>query len=336
MMGLKKTYHSLLALFVLMVFGINLKAQDPQFSQFYAAPLFVNPAFTGTFPQHRFILNYRNQWPALKKQFVSYNASYDLYMPEINSGVGIQLTHDKAGTAALQYTAATGLFAYEFRINRDWVFKPGLAFSGYTRTVDMNQLVFADQIARGSGRATVEFIEQDPRVYFDFSAGGLFYNESFWFGFSAHHLNEPNQSLLGEFGKLPVKYSAHGGFRYVIRRGVMDRIERAFWFASNYKRQNISSQLDVGAYFEFFPVLFGLWYRGIKVGSGEESYENRDAVVVMVGTELESMRFGYSYDITVSQLFGNVGGAHEFSLIFAFKDNRPKKRRVRMVPCPSF
>ncbi len=323
--------------FSLLLFsGLTAAAQDPQLSQFYANPLFLNPAFTGSNPQHRFVLNYRNQWPALQKAFVTYAASYDLHAPELNSGFGLQLIHDQAGVAALQFTAARGLFAYEFQINREWVLKPGLSFTGFRRSVNQSQLVFADQIARGSGRASVEFVEQDPRTYFDFSSGLLLYNKSFWFGFAADHINEPNQSLLGEYAKLPMKLSLHGGYRHVIRTGVMDRIERALWVAANYKRQNASAQLDLGAYCEFFPVLFGLWYRGIKVGSGEDAYSNRDAVVVMVGTEVEALKFGYSYDITVSNLYGDIGGAHEFSLIFAFKDNRPKKRRIRMVPCPSF
>lgn len=312
------------------------QAQDPQFSQFYAAPLYINPAFTGSTDEHRFVVNYRNQWPELKEQFVTYNASYDLFMPQINSGVGLQLTHDRAGVAALQYTSASGFFAYQFQLNRNWVIKPGLSFSGYRRSVDASKLVFADQIARGQGRATVEFVNVDPKTYFDFSSGALIYNQAFWFGFAAHHINEPNQSLLGEQAKLPAKYSVHGGFRYVIRRGAMDRIERAIWGAFNYKQQNISAQIDVGAYCEFFPILFGVWYRGLQVGDGEEEYQNRDAVVVMVGTQLDFFRFGYSYDITVSNLFGNVGGAHEFSAIFEFVDNSKSRRKVRAVPCPSF
>lgn len=37
--------------------------QDPEFSQFFANPLHLNPALTGTSELPRFVLNYRNQWP---------------------------------------------------------------------------------------------------------------------------------------------------------------------------------------------------------------------------------------------------------------------------------
>ena len=40
-------------------------AQDPEFTQFYANPLYLNPAFAGTGRCPRIIMNYRNQWPAI-------------------------------------------------------------------------------------------------------------------------------------------------------------------------------------------------------------------------------------------------------------------------------
>lgn len=52
-------------------------AQDVQFSQFYNAPLYLNPALTGTSHSSRAILNYRNQWPTAGKPFITYAASFD-------------------------------------------------------------------------------------------------------------------------------------------------------------------------------------------------------------------------------------------------------------------
>jgi len=41
----------------------DLKAQDPHFSQFYAAPLYLNPALAGTSAgNYRVGVNYRDQW----------------------------------------------------------------------------------------------------------------------------------------------------------------------------------------------------------------------------------------------------------------------------------
>ncbi|WP_343789462.1 type IX secretion system membrane protein PorP/SprF, partial [Wandonia haliotis] len=54
----------------------EVKAQDPIFTQFYANPLYLNPALAGTHGCPRFALNYRNQWPAISGNFVTYSASY--------------------------------------------------------------------------------------------------------------------------------------------------------------------------------------------------------------------------------------------------------------------
>ena len=60
-------------------------AQDPQYSQYYAAPLYLNPAMAGAEQMGRVGFNYRNQWPSIDAQFTTFSAYYDTYMPEYNS-----------------------------------------------------------------------------------------------------------------------------------------------------------------------------------------------------------------------------------------------------------
>ena len=71
----------LILLFAVAFFtSIDLKAQDPAFSQFYANPLYLNPAFAGAAPKGapRTNLNYRDQCPFLTMYFdiCAYNVSY--------------------------------------------------------------------------------------------------------------------------------------------------------------------------------------------------------------------------------------------------------------------
>src|SRR5437016_3907470 len=54
----------------------SLKAQDPHFTQFYANPLYLNPAFAGAAHCPRMNLSYRNQWPALQGQYITSCFSY--------------------------------------------------------------------------------------------------------------------------------------------------------------------------------------------------------------------------------------------------------------------
>ncbi len=57
------------------VFFVFAQAQDPLFTQFYANPTYISPAFAGTSIQSRFAANYRNQWPGIPKPIISYSAA---------------------------------------------------------------------------------------------------------------------------------------------------------------------------------------------------------------------------------------------------------------------
>src|SRR4051812_14773105 len=76
-------------------------AQDPEFTQFYANPLYLNPAFAGSTRCPRIALNYRNQWPALSGTYVTYSASYDQYVDALGGGIGLLVLNDKAGEGTL-------------------------------------------------------------------------------------------------------------------------------------------------------------------------------------------------------------------------------------------
>src|SRR4051812_14474115 len=83
---------------------ITLKAQDPNFSQFFASPLTLNPALTGKFDGNlRVAGNYRNQWPTINNAFTTYTASVDAgilksAVPEFDQfGVGVLAFSDKSG-----------------------------------------------------------------------------------------------------------------------------------------------------------------------------------------------------------------------------------------------
>ena len=59
-------------------FAVCTYAQDPHFSQFFASPLTLNPAFTGKFDgQWRLAVNHRDQWPSIPKAYVTTSGSFD-------------------------------------------------------------------------------------------------------------------------------------------------------------------------------------------------------------------------------------------------------------------
>jgi len=314
-----------------------VKAQDPQFTQFYAAPTYLNPAFAGTTLQSRVGLNYRNQWPAMPKAFVTYNFSYDQFLPDLSSGIALLATHDKAGTGALRSTTLSFIYAYEARLSRTVSLRPALQFSYANRNINFNDLIFGDQLINGTTTTTTQPIAE-PVNLVDFSSGILLYSNRAWLGFSAHHLNEPTESLFADVSVLPRKYSLHGGLRVRLKDTATKVRKNSAVFAFNYKSQAQFDQLDFGVYFETPPFTVGLWYRNLPFKQNGFNRINHDAVAILLGAEAMGYKIGYSYDITVSNLsMGATAGAHEISLIFEWankQNTRAAKRRV--IPCAKF
>jgi hypothetical protein len=123
-----------------------------------------------------------------------------------------------------------------------------------------------------------------------------------------------------------------------IRGNSLTKLDHHVVFASHYQMMQQYDQLDFGCYYEFSPVVLGLWYRGLPAKSNQLGYPNHDAIAVLLGIQAANYKFGYSYDVTVSTLgIGSSAGSHEISLVYQWttKHNaRSDKRRI--VPCAKF
>lgn len=340
---MNKNTHILMMVMLLMGLGIGVRGQDQQFTQFYASPLTLSPAFAGTTLQSRAAMNYRNQWANLPKAFVAYTAAFDHYAPEINSGFGLMVSHDRAGTGALSYTSVAFNYAYEIKLTRKISIRPALSFGYGSTYLDVDRLTFGDQLARGDGATQTldpdrNRFTQEPVGAADFGSGLLLFSEKFWFGASMFHINEPIQSVIGTDTRLPRRLSVHGGYKIKLSDAGAFSNRQYIIPAFNYMSQGMFDQLDIGFYYEYNPVTFGLWYRGLPgIKSNELSYINHDAVAILVGYEVNNYRIGYSYDVTVSKLSNRSGGSHEISLVveWASKNNKRKSKR-RVMPCAKF
>ena len=319
-------------------------AQDPQFSQYYAAPIYLNPALTGINHIGRAGVNYRNQWPSIKAFFETYSFWVDYNFEDYNSSVGLMVNTDREGIAGLRSTSVALSYAYEARLNYNWTFRPALQVGYMWRDLNFDKLTFGDQFDNtGQVRDfTNEVFDTGLQVRFlDFSAGGIIFNEQAWLGISFHHINEPNQSIAGGDNPLRKRISLHGGYRIPLEKispflaSRNNSRERSVTPTFNYKAQGDFDQLDLGMYFTFEPVLLGVWYRGVPVKS-LEGIPNNESIIVMVGLNKGSTTIGYSFDYTISDLGIASGGAHELSLIYTFDLSDPSKppREVRELRCP--
>ncbi|MBK8498722.1 MAG: type IX secretion system membrane protein PorP/SprF [Flavobacteriales bacterium] len=314
------------------------RAQDPQFSQFYAAAQYLNPALTGNTHQDRIAMNYRLQWPGVRPGYETYMAAYDHRFSTSPAGIGGMVLRDKAGTSGLFSTTVGLSYSYEARINYRRALRFGTRI-GYTmRGVDPSGYLFADQVLRDNAPVTIEPNLIERVNYLDLAGGMMYYSEHFWAGLSMNHLNRPNTSLMiGGEARMQARTSVHAGYRFSIDGRHISKSETRMTIASHYKMQGKWDQLDLGWYIDHGQLTGGLWYRGLPlVKAYQPGYGNNDAVILMVGYQTESqLRFVYSYDITISKLTMKSAGAHEISLIYEWP-KKAKNRKHKIVPCPKF
>ncbi len=314
-------------------------AQDPQFSQYYASPLYLNPGFTGTSEAQRVALNSRVQWTQLKSPFVTHAVSYDVSVDHLNSGFGVIAMTDKAGSANLRTTTIGALYSSKIRISEGWVVSPGLNFSYGSRGIDFDKLVFGDQIEFNGPTLDDAISQLNNRNYFDFSSGVVIYNRLAWMGLSVHHINKPNHSLLGEDARLPMKTSIHGGVMIPLKVHPLAGMKVSSLSPSFvYTQQGEFQQFDFGLNMVYDPVLIGLWYRGLPLQKNFNDKANQDAIIFMLGLNLKYLEVGYSYDMSISGISGNSGGSHEISIVYKFDGINPNKvrRKDKFLPCPNY
>ncbi|MFH0894120.1 MAG: PorP/SprF family type IX secretion system membrane protein [Bacteroidota bacterium] len=330
---------NILLIFLCCLAGKQVMAQDPQFSQFYAAPLYLAPSFAGTTDGSRFALNFRDQWPAIPKGFVTYAACFDHNIQSLSSGIGINFMRDQAGSGKMARTTAGIAYSYRIPVTEKIQVRPGISFYNTTQSIDFYNLTFGDQITlSGTASNSIEVPILNKTNNFDAGASLLTYSEAYWFGSSIDHLIHPNQTFfMGSESILPMKLTVFGGGKFKRSKSTKRLLhEESLSFAFMYKMQGKYDQFDLGGYWSRAPLITGIWYRGLPLFKGySHGYANNDAIVILIGLKTKACTMGYSYDLTISRLAGNSGGSHELSLLFKI-NQAPRKRKASDVPCPQF
>jgi type IX secretion system PorP/SprF family membrane protein len=321
-----------------LVFWSAGRAQDAAFSQFYANPLYLNPALSGATECGRLNLNYRNQWPSLGNAFVTYGVSYDQNLPSINSGFGVVIMSDRQGDGALTRTNASLFYSYKLKVSDPITISFGVEAAFYQEHLTWEKLIFADQIDPTTGNIDPNTKETQPSrtsvTTPDFSAGAVMNYYDQWFaGVAVHHLTQPDISFYDNTNsKLPMKFTFHGGANVNLSQGMLGNFSQDDYLLQVnllYLQQENFNQLNAGLYLNKYPFVIGGWFR--------HNFNNPDAAIVLVGLTWNNMRIGYSYDFTLSNVGGSSGGAHEISFSWDFCIYKQQSRRtIRAIKAPSF
>lgn len=334
-MKLKKRLKGVLLGAMLLASG-TAAAQDVGFSQFYANPLYMNPAFAGTAVAPRIALTYRGQWPGLVSAFTTVSASYDQYVSDLHGGIGVILMTDRVGDhGALSTNMLGAMYAFNFRVSREVNVSAALQVSLVNTNLKWdNYLRFPDQINAEMGFAYptgAQAPDKTSQWAADFNAGVLAYGSKWYAGLSASHLTQPNVAFYSE-DRVPIKLTVHGGG--LINVAEERRRQSSISLGSPIISPNVIYQyqgglhyFNYGLYLDWMPFLVGVWFRN--------GIENADAFIFQVGVQQDYFKVGYSYDVTVSKLANSTAGAHELT-VGVMLPVPEQKKKVKAIRCPSF
>lgn len=296
------------------------ESQDPVFSQYYMMPTMINPSLVGQINGPRFGLIYRNQWPAISNAYETFGFSYDQFLENIHSGIGVTLLSDQAGDGILNSIKIQGQYAYRIETRSGWNSQLAVEVGFGQQTIDRSSLVFLDQLDPRFGAispgGTPYPTEEPPfatnsRPYLDIGAGLSIYNERYFISVGVDHLNRPSVSFReqenGSVKGVPVMVNAIIGAKFIVREGTTYNPQESYISPTIlYAQQGGTAQINGGIFYGFSYFTTGVYYR--------HTFTNPDAVGVSASVQLGNLKIGYAYDFTVSSLGISTGGSHEIGM----------------------
>ncbi len=316
----------------LILSATSVSGQDLAFSQFYANPVYLNPALAGNKICPRVSFGYRNQFPLLNGHYVSYTAGADMYVEALSGGLAVLAATDMTGPRAS--FSGSAVYSYHLKITEKLSMNAALQAGYFQYRLNWQSLIFEDMINPGTGEIITGGETPPDRLNVgdvDFSTGMVLgYNERLYLGAAFHHITMPDLAFYqGNTNRLDMRITVHAGALFDLEEGIRGSENEKLSFSPNivYMQQGKFHQLNGGMYVNFYPFVSGLWLR--------HNFENPDALIVSLGFQQPQYKIGYSFDFTLAQLGIAAGGAHEVSLVW-FLPCPKKEFKYRAIKCPSF
>lgn len=355
---MKKRFY----IFLLLLSSVQiLVAQDPGFSQYYAAPMYLNPAFVGDKQDLNFSINSRtftnseiaNYNLIQVSAIVPFNTDF-LYNTNTtmdhSSGTGISIYRESTGAnGELNTIGAIGSIAHNIQLKRQHFLALGIQ-GGCIYKKQGNNFNWGSQYSENFGYdptiiPSVEGLANLSSIFPTFNVGlEYFYNSNVvedyfkkydfdaYAGLAFYNVNRPNQSFFNDtYARVPINTKFNAGMKYhATKRFAL--FPTILWSNQNSNNQfnlgmyaNIRSVQTIEAKKSIVNIIAGIWYR---VG---------DSYITTLGFTWYDFKFAISYDFNASNLeYNNKGkGATEVSLKYSI-DKKGGERYSRGLMYPSF
>ncbi len=318
------------------IFMMTTQAQDAHFSQYSASPLFINPAMTGlTKNNFRIVSNYRSQGRSITpNNYITSSVSFDVLFEEY-LGTGISVLNTSAGDGELKTLDGKISVAINFPLGRKKYHHFRLGFQGglISKSINFSKLIFNNQFVNGIFDPAVsnqENFGNSSVAFWDIGGGVFWYYETRsssqlflpFGGVSFFHLTEPNESFLNGTSLLSKKMVLYAGTSYHVSEMIF--LMPQFLVM----KQNTASEMNAGI-IAHYTAENNSFFFGTSLRFG-------DALVATTGIEYKNITFGFSYDVTISDLSAasDFNGGFELSLVY--NGGEKTQREFSFFPCFRF
>lgn len=325
---------------IIFVFAIAaVHAQDPNFSQFFASPLTINPALTGS-PNAdlRVFSNYRQQWLGNNTSYNTGTLSVDsrLFKEQLGEmnhvfGIGGFFMRDQSLNGFFKSTYASLNASYSMAIDEDGEHNIGIGMAGIygDRRLDFSQLTFSEQFGSGGFNTALPTGENSLTSLKSYMsvASGLVYRyrgdeTNIDLGVSGYHYNNPKQSFLSDAlgNSLPTRFVAHFNME--------NYLSENFSLSTNaiYQTQASQSYLAAGAVLNYGT----MDQNEGKIFSAGLFMRSDDAIYPYLGLIVDRLQFGLTYDVAVSNFKTSsyTPRTWELSVIYQLANRNLKERKL--------
>lgn len=303
-----KIFRGLFLLLSLTLSVEFMAQQDIQMTHFTFDRLSINPGFAGSKAAVCVTGMYRQQWSGFDGAPTTTLLNAHMPLTRAKSGVGLSFISDELGQE--KNTIVRGIYSYHLPNIGNGKLGLGIGI-GMTRKTLGNEWIAIDPVAN------------DPSIpingvtsgVFDLSFGAYYYTPKYYVGLSSTHLTE------GELTDMRYTLARH----YYLMAGYTHELNATIDIEPSIlvKSDAAATTFDLnvrGIYNDL--VWFGLTYR------------LDDAIAPMAGVNYNfpdnrhSVKFGYSFDVTTSELRNHSNGTHEIMLNFCKKLFKPLPEKV--------
>ncbi|MBA0883044.1 PorP/SprF family type IX secretion system membrane protein [Flavobacterium undicola] len=286
--------------FLLLIIKVSAQ-QDPEYTHYMYNMNVVNPAYaTGTQAMLDLGVLYRSQWAGLEGAPKTFN--FFGHIP-LNKKVemGLSMISDDIGDGAKKEDNFYADFAYVLNMSSTAKLSLGLKAGFTSFKTNFNGFKFES----GDSSTDMAFSENVNNIFPNIGVGAYYFTDNYYLGlsapnlFSSKHIEE--RSGINAFGSEEIHVFFTGG--YVFNLSDSFKLKPAF-MTKIVKGSAVS--LDLSA-----NVLFN---EKFELGA---SYRFDDAVSALMSVAVSpSIRVGYAYDYTTSNLGQFNSGTHEVFMLF--------------------